>query len=103
MRDLLLDNTSGRFVFMKPWKQNFDLQGHAPPRSTVRDIQFERIRGRYGILGSLEGNPGQTTIDGITLRDIDLHVSDTSFTQRDIKHLRFENVRINGAPFSPTL
>lgn len=96
VRDLVLNNAGGRVVFMAPWRQYFDLQGHEPPRSTVRNITVSGLTGRFGTFGQVEGNRGQTTIEGVLFKDFDLRLSDDRLRSRDVQNLRLENVTING-------
>lgn len=98
VRDVALDDSGGRLVQMAPWKQYFDLAGHPPPQSTVRDILVERVTGRYGAFGTLEGNRGQTSIDGVVFRDLDLALGDAKLKTRDVHNLRIASSTINGQP-----
>jgi len=98
VRDTVLDNDRGQMIYMNPWTQYFDLQGHPPPRSVVRDITISNLAGRYGSFGNLLGNPGRTDIDGILFRDLTLTLANPRPKIGDVKNLRFENVRINDQP-----
>ncbi len=98
--DLVLDNSGGSLVSILPWKQYFDLKGQALPRSTVRNISIANIRGRYGRLGQIRGNPGQTTISDIVLRDVDVTLKDPKLESHAVSGLVFENVVVNGEPVS---
>ena len=77
-----------------------DLKGAAPPRSTVRNISLENIKGRFGTLGTIKPNPGQTEIGDILLKDIDLQLASEGFEASGAGKLRLENVVVNGKPFS---
>lgn len=96
VRDIALDNAGGRLISATPWRQYFDLAGHTPPKSIVRNITLERLTGRYGSLGVIEGNKGQTSLDGITFKDLSLTVSNDQLQSRGVKDLLLENVVING-------
>lgn len=101
VRGIVLDHTSGDILYAKPWTQYFDLEGQPPPKSTVRNITVSNISGRIGGLGELNGNPGQTTISDILMKDIQVNVRKTGFITRNVSNLRFENVLVNGASFPP--
>lgn len=83
-----------------PWGQFFDLQGQPAPKSVVRNITLTCIRGSFGSFGEIQGNPGQTEISDITLRDIDVQLKDAKFTVSKVAKLNLENVNVNAKPFS---
>ena len=82
-----------------PWKQFFDLKGHAPPSRKVNDITLRNIRGKFGSLGTLGGNPGDTLRD-ITLENIELNLADADFAPGKVENLVMKNVMVNGKPIS---
>lgn len=97
-RNIILDADSGSLVSIRPWKQYFDLKGQPPPRSVVRNITLTNIKGRYGNFGIIEGNPGQTVMEDISLADIGITVRNDRIRAHGVNNLRFENVIINGKP-----
>jgi polygalacturonase len=99
-RNITLDSDGGVLVQARPWKQYFDLMGHQPPQSIVRNITLSNITGRHGSLGEIAGNPGQTTISDITFTDINLKLNDRKFTARDVKGLKMTDVTVNGESFT---
>lgn len=100
LRGLTLDNAGGKLVKISPWTQYTDLKGEPPPKSTVRKITLSNVRGRYGAFGSIEGNPGQTEISDITLENIDVQFKSAHLNTRDVRDIRFDNVKVNGAAVS---
>ena len=86
---------SGRLLNVAPWKQFFDLKGHAPPSRKVNDITLRNITGKFGSLGTLRGNPGDT-LENITLENIDLKLSTDGFLPGKVRNLVMKNVRVNG-------
>lgn len=97
-RDIALDGTGGRVLSMQPWTQYVDLKGAPPPRSSVRNISLSGIRGRFGAMGTIRPNPGQTEIGDILLKDIDLQLAKEGFEVEAAARLRLENVVVNGKP-----
>jgi alpha-L-rhamnosidase len=81
-----------------PWSQFFDLQGQARPKSIVRNVTLTNIQGTYGSMGSIKGNPGQTEISDITLRNVDVQLESEDFAVGKVSNLKLENVRVNGRP-----
>ncbi|HWS90538.1 MAG TPA: glycoside hydrolase family 28 protein [Pyrinomonadaceae bacterium] len=99
-RDITLDSTAGAILAVLPWTQFFDLKGHPPPKSVVRNVTLTNVRGSYGSFGTLQGNPGQTEIGDITLRNIDVQLKNENLRAADVKNLKLEKVNVNGKPFS---
>jgi polygalacturonase len=99
-RDITLDSTAGMIMAVLPWTQFFDLKGQPPPKSVVRNVTLSNVRGSYGAFGTLQGNPGQTEISGITLENINVRLKDEKLKAVDVKDLRVEKVTVNGRPFS---
>ncbi len=101
-RDITLDNAGGAIVAVEPWTQYRDPRAAAPP-SHVRGLSFVRIRGRFGAFGTIRPNPGQTTIDDIAFRDIDVRLTRPVLVADGVQGLRFDRVRVNGTVQSPPL
>lgn len=99
-RDITLENAGGSLIEVRPWRQFFDLKGQPPPKSTVRNVTLTNVKGTYGALGEIQGNPNQTEIDGITLKNIDVQVKNEELKAVDVKNLKIENVKVNGKPFA---
>jgi polygalacturonase len=95
-------NGAGTILQVRPWKQYFDLKGQPPPKSVVRNLTVSNVRGRYGSFGDLQGNPGQTEITGITLKDIAVELATEQLNFGEVQNLQIENVTVNGKPFSRT-
>jgi polygalacturonase len=95
---LTLDSSGGTLVAVRPWTQYVDLKGLPAPKSVVRNITFSHITGHYGSFGELQGNPGQTDISDIRITDLDIQLKTPRLTTRDVRDLKFVNVRINGTP-----
>lgn len=99
-RNITLESDGGAILRMWPWKQFFDLKGQPPPKSVVRNITLSNIRGRYGSFGDIHGTPGQTGISDITLQNVDVRLDNTRLRVEDVKNLKFQDVTVNGAPYS---
>lgn len=99
-RDLVLDSAKGEIVALRPWTQYADLQGAAPPHSSVRNLTLAGLRGRFGAFGALQPNPGQTDIAGIVLRDIDVQLTDERLrVAAGVQAPAVERVVVNGKPW----
>ena len=97
--DLQLDGRA--LVFdIGPWKQFFDLRGEAPPTHHVARVTLRRIRGQFGELGRILGNPGDT-FAAFRLEDIELTLKKDAFRRDPIDGFAIERVTINGQPLSP--
>jgi parallel beta-helix repeat protein len=95
--DITLEGRGSVFG-MAPWTQYADLQGHAPPTHTVRNISMSNITGTYGSFGSIKPNPGDG-IENFTLENIDLTVRNTEVPMAGVTGLVVKNVKINGEEF----
>ena len=89
----------GPIFEVKPWKQYFDLKGQPPPHSTVRNVTVDGVKGSFGAFGMIEGNAGQTTLSGFTLKNIDVRLRDPKLTVGEGFGVKVENVRVNGEAF----
>ena len=86
---------TGRILNVAPWKQFFDLKGHPAPKRRVNDITLRNIKGRFGSMGALGGNPGDT-LEDITLENIDVELADASLHRFGLKFIEADNVKVNG-------
>lgn len=93
-----LEGGQGRLLNVAPWKQFFDLKGHASPSRTVHNITLRNISGEFATLGSLGGNPGDTLCD-ITLDNIALKLADAHFELGEVKNFIVRKVVVNGVPY----
>ena len=96
--DITLDSTGAIFE-VRPWRQFFDLQGQPPPQSVVRNLTLSNIKGTYGSFGEIQGNPGQTTISDIKLKNIRVQLKNENLKSVEVKNLRITDVKVNGKPF----
>jgi polygalacturonase len=94
-----LSGGSGRLLQVLPWKQFFDLEGHAPPVSTVRNIVVRNVSGDFGSFGFLDGNPGDT-IEDVTLENIQINFGQPKLEVGKVDRLIFRNVQVNGQPMA---
>jgi alpha-L-rhamnosidase len=84
---------------VKPWTQFFDLAGHAPPRSVVRNVVVRNLSGTVRSLGDLRGNDGDL-ITSVLVENVDLEAANADLRKGNVDGFRTENVRINGQPFA---
>ncbi len=90
----------GKVIEINPWTQFFDLKGHPPPSSTVRNLTIRNLSGSYGTMGVMAGNP-RDTITGVVLENIKLNLKKTDFKIGAVKDLVVRDVQVNGKPFEP--
>lgn len=89
----------GPIFDVRPWKQYFDLKGQPPPRSTVRNVTVNGIHGSFGSFGIIRGNPGQSTLSGFTLENMDVQLSDPRLAVDNAIDVAVKNVTVNHQPF----
>ncbi len=100
-RNIALDSKEGTVMAVEPWSQYTDLKGMKPPMSRVRRLSFSGVSGRFGALGTIRPNPGQTEIGDVLLRDFDLQVGDASLKLEGVHDILFDRVTINGKRLPP--
>ena len=98
-RDITLEG-NGAIIQIEPWSQYADPRNKPKEKSIVRNVTASNIRGTYGSLGVIRGNPGQTEISDITLENIDVQLKSGKLMAGEVKNLKIENITINGKPFS---
>lgn len=100
-RNITLDGR-GPILDVQPWWQFFDLKGQPKPKSVVSNVTLSNIKGSYGSLGIVEGNAGQTEIRNITLKNINVTLTNDSLNAVGVTNLKVKNVIVNGKKFSVT-
>jgi alpha-L-rhamnosidase len=83
---------------VKPWTQFFDLAGHEPPHSTVRNVTVRNVAGSVRTLGELRGHE-RVTIAGVVLEDVDVSAADPALRAAEDAEVRFTRVQVNGKPY----
>jgi alpha-L-rhamnosidase len=97
IRDITLDGT-GSVISIAPWTQYFDLQGHAPPTESVRNVTISGVKGSCTSLGTMRGNKGNV-IENVTLENIDIKTTSPKPNFSEVKNLVVKDVKINGEAF----
>jgi alpha-L-rhamnosidase len=97
IRDITLDGT-GNVISIAPWTQYFDLQGHAPPTQSVRNVTISGVKGSCTSLGTMRGNKGNV-IENVTLENIDIKTTAPKPNYSEVKNLVVKDVKINGEAF----
>lgn len=94
LKDITLD--SGGVLFkVSPWTQYFDLKGQAPPKSVVRNVIIENVKGSGTSFGEISGHP-QAVISGITLKNVAVQLQSMELKLGNVDQLIFQNVKANG-------
>lgn len=92
------DGAQGLFD-VKPWTQFFDLQGHEPPQSVVRNVLVKNVRGSFQSLGELRGNEGDE-ISNVLLQDIEIEAASPRLRLGDEDSIHYDDVVVNGEPLT---
>lgn len=99
-RNITVESDGGKLLYISPWTQYFNLKGEPPPKSLVHNVTMENIKGKYGSFGTIRGNPGQTEISGITLKNVDVRLEHAKLNAVDVSGLTIKNVLVNGKPLN---
>ncbi len=94
------DGRKGAIFDVRPWKQYFDPKGQPPPKSVVRNVTVNGIKGTFGSFGVIQGNPGQTTLSEFKIENVDVQLDDAKLAVDSGISVTVENVTINGKPFA---
>lgn len=89
----------GEIFEVRPWKQYFDLKGQPPPKSIVRNVTVNGIKGSFGSFGVIAGNPGQTTLSGFRLENINVQLNHPKLAVDGGIDVTVKNVTVNDKPF----
>lgn len=85
---------------IKPWTQFFDLQGHQPPKSVVRNIVVRNVTGTVQSMGTLRGNSGDV-ITNVLLENVDVVARRPRLRLGSgVSGLRLDNVQVNGHSYA---
>jgi polygalacturonase len=98
VHDIHLDGP-GKIISIEPWNQYFDLKGHAPPNSIVRNITVSNVTGSFGSFGIIHGHP-HGDISHITLKNINVQLDDGQLKLGPVTDLVIKDVIINGKPYT---
>jgi alpha-L-rhamnosidase len=90
-----LSGGAGRILQVAPWRQFFDLQGHAPPTQRISGLTIRNVTGSFHSFGGIRGNPGDT-IRNITLENFDVKLAEPRLDLGPTEHVVFTNVKVNG-------
>ena len=94
-----LSGGAGRLIQIAPWRQFFDLQGHAPPSQRISHLTIRNVTGSFRSFGGIRGNPGDTISD-ITLENFDVKLADPQLIVGATENLVFTNVKVNGMAYA---
>jgi alpha-L-rhamnosidase len=100
LRNITSESEAGAIVSVQPWSQYANLEGEAPPKSSVRNLSLIGIKGRFASFGMIRPNPGQTEISHVLLKDFDVVLQQNKLVTLGVRDLKYEDVIVNGLPQS---
>lgn len=102
--NVLIQNITGHcgtVMDMKPWKQFFTLEGSGEhPYGVVRNILIENVDASCNTLCHVQGNPDDKVSD-ILFKNVKVEAKEPGLTVVAYPGVKFDNVTMNGKPFSP--
>jgi alpha-L-rhamnosidase len=98
-RNITVDNPAAQLVSIQPWTQFFDLQGKPAPDQVATNVTLENITGTLRGFGVVNG-PAKSTVANLTFKNINVTLKNPAVTVRNVKDLKFDNVKINGAAYT---
>ncbi len=98
-RNITVDNPAAQLISIESWTQFFDLQGRPAPSQWVNDVTMKNITGSLRDFGRVAG-PQKSTLSNLTFKNINITLQDPAVEIRNVKNLKFSNVKINGVAYT---
>jgi alpha-L-rhamnosidase len=98
-RNITVDNPAAQLISIQGWTQFFDLQGKPAPNQLATNVTLENITGTLHDFGIVDG-PKKSTVANLTFKNINIKLTNPAVTVRNVKGLKFRNVRINGVAYA---
>jgi alpha-L-rhamnosidase len=99
VRNITVDNPAAKLVSIEGWNQFFDLHGRPPPSQLVDHVTLANITGTLNNFGRIDG-PAMSTVQNVTLENIDIKLNEPGVVIKQVKNLKLNNVKINGAAYT---
>jgi hypothetical protein len=75
------------------------LQGKPAPSQFVSNITISDVTGSLRAFGRITG-PDKSTIQNVTFKNINVTLKAPTVVTKNVKNLKFDNVKINGAAYT---
>ena len=98
-RNITVDNPAVQMVSIQGWTQFFDLQGKPAPSQLVTNVILANITGTMHDFGRVDG-PSKSTVSNLAFKNINVKLTNPAVVTRNVKNLKFTNVKINGIAFT---
>jgi polygalacturonase len=98
VRNITVDNPAAHLISIAGWTQYFDLKGKPAPSQTVTNVTLSDISGTLKDFGEING-PAKSTVQDVSFKNINITVKSPKMVTKNVKGLKFENVKINGAAY----
>jgi alpha-L-rhamnosidase len=98
-RNITVDNPAARLLSFEGWNQFFDLHGQPAPSQLVDHVTLANITGTLDSFGRISG-PAKSTVQNVTLKNIDIKLSEPGVVIKQVKNLKISNVKINGVAYT---
>ena len=98
-RNIKVQNTNAQLISIQGWMQFFDLQGKPAPSQWVTNVTLEKITGTLHDFGKVTGPP-KSTVENLTFKNINITLKNPAVVTRNVKNLKFTNVKINGVAYT---
>jgi alpha-L-rhamnosidase len=98
-RNIQVQNPNVQLVSIAGWNQYFDLQGKPAPSQWVTNVTMANIAGTLHDFGRVEG-PKNSTVSNLTFKNINITLTNPAVVTRNVKNLKFINVKINGVTYT---
>jgi hypothetical protein len=94
-----ISGTARTCIYIRPWRQFFDLQGReTPPVSSSENITFRNFNIKCDKFAEV-GITAYDSLKNITLENMTIEAGNAALDTSLIEHLVVDNVTVNGKPF----
>jgi len=101
IRNITVENPAAHLISIAGWTQYFELKGKPAPSQSVSNVTLSDITGKLKDFGKIDG-PAKSTVQDVTFKNIDLTLKSPAVVVKNVKGLKFENVKINGVAYPAT-
>jgi len=98
-RNIKVENPNAQLVSIAGWGQYIDYQGKPAPSQWVTNVTLENITGTLHDFGKVTG-PSKSTVENVTFKNINITLKNPAVVTRNVKNLKYTNVKINGVAYT---
>jgi len=99
VRNIQVQNTNAQLVSIAGWGQYVDFEGKPAPSQWITNVTLQNISGTLHDFGKVDGTK-KSTVENLTFKNINITLKNPAVVTRNVKNLKFTNVKINGVAYT---